>query len=157
MTIKIRPVLSVVILLHFGTVLNPSLSYPQEKNEEKEEVSPSVGSGKAIAQADKKKGFQLSQSAIRTIGLKFLTIKNLEDYQLPAEALVRFQEEFGVYRFRNGWFRLVEIRPVFTTKSHFTTRTNEIQANDQIVIDGVPLLRVAELEVLGGTGDGDGH
>lgn len=129
----------------------------EEEGEGKEEGSASVGPGKAIPQADKKQGFQLSLSAVQTLGIKFQTIQSQGIHRLPTQALVRFQDESGVYRFKEGWFKLIEIHPLSQSASEITVKTDEIQSGDQVVITGVPLLRVAELEAWGGSGDGHGH
>lgn len=124
---------------------------------EEEEPSASVGPGKAITHATKKSGIQLSQSAVQTLGLKLQTVQTRGIHIVPKKAVARFQDEAGVFRLRDGWYKLVEITPLPQSETQCTVKTDDIQPGDQIVIEGAHLLRVAELEAWGGSGDGHGH
>lgn len=148
----------VLVSLFIATELPSSWAHShEEEGEEKEEGSASVGPGKAITQADKKEGIQLSKNAIQSLGIKLQVIQSEKTHRFPKQALVHFQDEVGIYRLRGDWFKLVEIQILSQTGSEVTVKTDEIQPKDQIVIGGVPLLRVAELEAWGGSGDGHGH
>lgn len=126
--------------------------------EEEEEGGARVGPGKAITAASKKDGIKLSDKAIQTLGLRYQQIKSEGAHKLPAKAVVYFQGEMGVYRLRNGFFKLIEeIALTSKTSTEVTVKTAQIKSGDQVVIDGVPLLRAAELEAWGGSGDGHGH
>jgi hypothetical protein len=94
------------------------------------------------------------------LGLSGLKISSQGVHTVPARSLVYFQDEVGVYRLRNGWYKLVEIpapEKKLSGAELVTIRTEELQPGDQVIQTGVPLLRVAELEAWGGSGDGHGH
>lgn len=128
-----------------------------DHEEEGEEGGSGVGPGKAITAASKTQGIQLSEFAVKTLGLKTAPIVAPSNHRLSPGALVKFQNEAGVYRLRGGWFKLIEGKLLSLSATEALFQSNELRPGDQIVIEGVPLLRVAELEAWGGSGDGHGH
>lgn len=128
----------------------------EEHKEEAEEASPGVGPNKAITEADHEKGFKLSPEATKTLAIKSAPATHLTSGGgiVPKSALAFFQGEVGVYRLRDGWYKLVEVTLTPKTSS---IKTNEFKANDQIVVEGVPLLRIADLDASGGNEEGHGH
>lgn len=128
-----------------------------EEDEEEEEGAASVGPGKAITAASKQTGIQLSEKAVQTLGLKTTTIESQNIHRLSPKAVVSFQDEMGVYRLRSGWYKLIEIEISSKSAQEIVVKSAELKPGDQIVTEGVGLLRVAELEAFGGSGEGHGH
>ena len=124
---------------------------------EEEEGGARFGPGKAITAANKKDGIQLSERAVKTLGLGYMNVSGQGIFKLPFKSAVFFQDEVGVYRLKNGWHKLIEVELVSKTAAEVVVKTSEINSGDQIAKDGVPLLRAAELEAWGGSGDGHGH
>ncbi len=124
---------------------------------EEEEGGARFGPGKAITAANKKDGIQLSEKAVKTLGLSYVAATGDGTFKLPFKTAVFFQDEVGVYRLKNGWHKLIEVQLISKTASEVVVKTAELKAGDQIAKDGVPLLRAAELEAWGGSGDGHGH
>lgn len=120
------------------------------------EVAASVGPGKAVTAASPKTGLQLSEKGVRTLGLRTAAIGKAP-FRVPVSALVYFQSEVGVYRLKEGWFKLVEITVVQKNASEATVSSEELAPGDTLVVSGVGGLRVAELEAFGGSGEGHGH
>lgn len=101
-------------------------------------MSGSVGPGKAVEEAHEEKGIRLSAKALKRLGIKTIAVPQSPS-AYPASSLVKYQEETGVYRFQQGWFKLIPLdSPSF-------------QRGDEIVISGAALLRAAELDAFGGT------
>src|SRR5690349_2921574 len=75
-----------------------------EHDEEKEADAANVGPDFAVLEADPDQGFRLSEKAMKALGVE---LEPLSD-ALPLESVVRFKDESGVYRWREGWFKLVE-------------------------------------------------
>lgn len=125
---------------------------------EEEEGSGRIGPGKAIIAVSKKDGFQLSKSAVKTLGLSYLPVSESgKGIRLPASCAVYFLDEVGIYRLRNRWFKLIEVELVSNDSREVQIKTDELKSGDEVVKSGVPLLRAAELESQGGSGDGHGH
>ncbi len=94
---------------------------------------------KAILETSATGEFRLSDKAIRTIGLVMQPIQSASE-TIPESALVHSLDKMGVYRFRKGWFKFIPLE----------TRSAELASGDQIVVQGVALLRVAEMDAFGG-------
>jgi len=122
-----------------------------------EKISPTVGSGKAVTEASREKGIKLSEKALQVLGIQVRPIMGNSPFQIPAAALVYFQDEIGVYRFRGGFFTLIPVKILKKTESDITLMSGELRPGDGIAQKGVGFLRVAELEAFGGAEEGHGH
>ena len=129
----------------------------EEEGEEEEETGGRFGVGKAIVAASRKTGIQLSEKAVKSLGLSYTKLEGGSPFKVPLKCVVFFQKEVGIYRFKNGRYKLVEVELLSKTSTEATVKASELTSGDQIVKDGVPLLRAAELEAWGGSGDGHGH
>lgn len=127
-------------------------------HEEEEEGGARFGEGKAITAGNKKDGIQLSAKAVQTLKLAHAPVQSSGgNFKVPFKSAVFFQDEVGVYRFKDGWYKLIEVELVSKNSTEVVVKTSELKSGDQIVTSGVPLLRAAELEAWGGSGDGHGH
>jgi hypothetical protein len=129
----------------------------EEHHGEEQEASSSVGPGNAVPEANSETGFKLSEKALRTLGLQLETIQPQNTYTLSRSAIVYFKDEAGVYRLRDGWFKLVQGDTEAQGSQVRFTPKESFQNGDQIVVKGVPLLRVADLDAFGGSGEGHAH
>lgn len=100
-----------------------------------------TGQGKAILEASAERGMKLSEKALKRLGVK--TAKLASPSRIPKSALVQSAEETSVFVVREGWFKRVH--------------ADDLKGGETIVIAGAPLLRVAELDVLGGEETGHDH
>lgn len=106
--------------------------------------SKAIGEGKAIEEVDEEKGFEMSDEAKNTIGVK------LKDFTqspiiIPKEALVVSLDKRGIYRFRHNFFKMIPAKIEDETQSTFTVAVNDIKEGDQIAVGGVGLLRVTDI------------
>lgn len=124
---------------------------------EEEEGGGRFGPGKAITAASKKDGIQLSEKALKTLGINYVSVTGEGTFKVPLKSVVFSQDEVGIYRFRSGWHKIIDVQLVSKTATEAVIKTSELNSGDQIAKDGVPLLRAAELEAWGGSGDGHGH
>lgn len=119
-----------------------------DEHEESEEGSVGgVGKGNAVTAADENDGIRLSPKAIETMGIKTAPYNK---GQIPASALVRYQDNIGVYRLRNDWFKLLPIRIKGQQGDILTILAADLEPNDQIVIERTGLMRAAELDAFSG-------
>ncbi len=130
----------------------------EETHEEAAEISSEVGPENAVTEANREDGFKLSEAALKTLGIETTLARN-QFILVPEEAIVSFQAETGVYRFRDGWFKLVEGKAERSGKSmRFSPeRQEDLKPGDRVAITGVPLLRVTELDTFGGSEEGHAH
>lgn len=110
-----------------------------------------VGPGKAVEAANEKEGFRLSEKALKSMALSFAKVISHQQ-AVPTQALVSFQDFSAIYRYRDGWFRLVEIEPsVNSGRASFSSK--EFRPGDQMVVQGGNMLRVVELDIFGPEAD----
>lgn len=125
--------------------------------EHEEEGGDRTGPGKAVLEASAERGMRLSEPASKRIGVKTVPVGKEPVHRLPVAALVVSEEEVGVYRLREGWFKHVDVEVVSRERGSAVVRSGDLAAGDRVVVAGAPLLRVAELDVLGGEGADHGH
>lgn len=144
--------LSIFIVFFF---LSLGLSSPAKADEADEAVS-SVGAGKAVLEAKEGLGFKLSEAAMKTLEVKLETVTARGAVFVPASSIANLKGETGVYRLRQGYFKLIEgeVSDGKERVRFVPQNTGDVIKGDQIAITAVPLLRVTELDVMG-EGDED--
>ena len=123
--------------------------------DEDDEPKKKTNSVKAILATDKEKGFKLSDSAIRRLNISYQTLREEKIFKIPDGAVVYHESETGVYVFKDGWFKLIDVDIEKTIGKYVIIKSSILVKGSQIVISGVSLLRVAELDAFGGTRDMD--
>lgn len=106
--------------------------------------SKAIGKNKAIISVDDVKGFQLSKEAIQTLKLKLQTV-NGSELLITKNTLVTSKGTKGIYRFRAGFFKFLPVVLKKEDKGMYFITVKELGFGDQIVVDGVDLLRVADV------------
>lgn len=129
--------------------------------DESERTAAHIGPGKAISAVSHDLGFSLSEKAKEALGIQYFKIEeNSVSYFIPSSALVTYQEYQGVYRYREGWFKLLPLTSVRTSNPkliNIRASESELKSGDQIVVHGAGLLRVADLDAFGSAEAGHGH
>lgn len=129
-------------------------------HEEHGEHEEAFGEGKAVT-AVKGDGqfFKLSELALTTLEIKTGELDQIKgnQFEIPSGALVRFQNERGVYRVSEGWFELVKVKVISEHKAGIVVESSKLAGSDKIAVGGVPLLRVAHLQASGQGGKGHAH
>lgn len=108
-----------------------------------------AGPNMAVQEASLKDGFRLTDKAKEIIGVKTKALSS-KPYVVPLSALVHYGDKLGVYRLRDGWFKLIEIQKNNKGSTDVSLDNSEFKDGDQIAIEGVALLRVSEMDAFGG-------
>ncbi len=108
-----------------------------------EEGSRKVGEGKAVLELDKQKGFKLSPEAYQALGVKHQRVENGQ-FHIPKSALVRMKNTTGIYRYKDQFFSLISVGVLNEDKNQYHLKT-PLKAGDHVVVQGVELLRVADI------------
>jgi hypothetical protein len=106
--------------------------------------------GKAVYETSSELGMKLNEKALKNIEVRTKKIDRITLLSIPIEGLVFFQNHIGVYRLRDGWFKLIKVQVMKKNDSEATIQTSELRSGDEIAIHGADLLRVAELDAFGG-------
>ena len=99
---------------------------------------------KAVLLVDEEEGLKLSDEAIKTIGIKFIT-PTTNRFTILKSALVSSMRTTGVYRFREGSFKLIPVTVVKDSDEKYLVSTAEFTTGDKVVVGGASLLRVADI------------
>ncbi|MFW7382220.1 MAG: hypothetical protein ACOH5I_25695 [Oligoflexus sp.] len=123
----------------------------------------SFGENKAIQEV-KNEGqeFRLSEAAINRLGVQTKPLNAQRKGQayfvvIPKSYLVFSQNEVGLFVSRDRWFRFLHAEVVKTVGNNYEIKISEIPDGHELVTEGVPLLRVAQLEAMGKGGKGHVH
>ena len=103
-----------------------------------------IGKGKAIEEVDEVKGFRLSKEAIKTLKLKLTTVDG-SSFKVEKNTLITSKDKKGVYRFRANFFKFLTARIIKEQSDGYMIEVEGVEFGDQIVVDGVGLLRVADV------------
>ena len=120
---------------------------------DKEAASLNTGPDKAVLEASKEKGLKLSAEAIKTINLKLEPVHSGGPIEVPTKSVIFFQDFTGVYRVRDGWFKLIEVELGTQDVSKVSFSSKEFNNGDQIVIEGSPYLRATDMDIWGPQSD----
>jgi len=106
--------------------------------------------GKAVFEISPETGMKMNEVALKNIEVQIRKSAGGEQQLLPKSALVFYQDKIGIYRLRDGWFKLVEVKVIRRDEKTATIQLKDSNSNDQIVISGGALMRVAEMDAFGG-------
>ena len=145
-------------------LLTIGCSKPEEYSEEAEHshnAEKKLGGEKAVTKADEQKGIKLASHSINLLKIKTVLLQkfatNQYVYQIPKSSLVYFEDKVGIYYKRGEWYNLKGVKIHSNTGSTVAISTKYLLNIDQLVVSGVPLLRLAHLEAFGASGEGHGH
>lgn len=126
-------------------------------SEEEEGQSAKVGPDKGIIQADEHEGFKLSAEALKNFDLKFIKVDERTVFSIPTSAIVYSGEEVNVFRVRDGFFKRIDFKTIRKTANEVTLSSEQLKGGDQIVVQGISFLRVAELSAFSSSNAGHAH
>lgn len=118
--------------------------------------SKAIGKGKAIEEVKEQDGFKLSDEALKSLNVKLESI-NSSEFKISKQSLVTSKNQKGIYRYRDGFFKFLEIKILKEESGDYLVKCNDLKFGDQIVVSGVGLLRVADVYSTDKSEYGHGH
>jgi hypothetical protein len=101
--------------------------------------------GKAVYEISAEKGMKLTKAALENIEVKTVKITEGFEASVPLSSLVQFQDQLGVYRVREDWFKLIKVEVI--KKNYQSAQIHgDFLPGDSLVIEGASLLRISELD-----------
>jgi len=76
---------------------------------------------------------------------------------IPKEALVVSLNKRGIYRYRNGFFKILPVKIEGEDENTFTVAVKGLRSGDEIAVGGVGLLRVTDVYSTDTSEYGHGH
>ena len=104
--------------------------------------------------------FKLSKEANQALKVKASPLGNFKqgsNFTVPKKSVVFFQNEVGIFVVENDWIQLVSIKVNFQEKDRVNISGDRLNSSMNLIIAGVPLVRVAHLEASGQGGQGHAH
>lgn len=111
--------------------------------EHEEEGGSNIGPEKGITEKAEA-GFKLSPEAFRTMEIQTKEFSGGQ-MKIPLKAIVSIRDEKTIYRLRDGWFKRVKVQILQTNGGSAEISSHSFKDGDQIVVEGVGFVRVAEI------------
>ncbi len=127
-----------------------------EKSEEAE-ANKSVGTEKGIIEASEKLGFKLSPEAIKRIGFKTIKFTPTFPCKISIDSILESKNEVNIYRIREGYIKRIDFEKIRTINNFIEIKSNELKIDDEIILDKIGFIRLAELAAYGGNENGHSH
>ena len=122
-----------------------------------DEESGNVGPDKGILEASEEKGFKLSPQAVKNFELKTQKLSGSGPWTVPHSAKLLSGEEMNIYRQRDGYFKRIDFNAIKRTPQQLTLSSKDLRSGDEVVVNGIGFLRIAELTAFGGAPEGHSH
>lgn len=126
--------------------VNVSFSEEEHGHDEHEEhgSSKAIGEGKAIVEVSEENGFKLSDESISFLNIKFEKI-NGRRFLIKREALAVNRKQKGIYRYRDGFFKFLEVAEIEYSKLGLYVTVSDIKAGDEVAVDHLDLIKVCDI------------
>jgi hypothetical protein len=128
----------------------------EEKHEEEEENSK-IGPDKGILKADEKLGFILSPEAMKNFGVKTIKLSGEKAWILPSKARVLSQNEVNIFRIRNQFIKRIDFKVLLSEGPNLKIESSDLMNGDEIIVQGIGFVRIAEITAFGGASEGHSH
>ncbi len=128
-----------------------------EHGTHEEEAPSNVGPQKGILEANASKGIKLSPEALKNFEIRTLKLIVPGPWTLPSSAKLSAGEEVNIYRVRENYFKRIDFKLLKKTHEQMSIASDELKVGDEIVINGVGFLRIAEIAAFGGAPSGHSH
>lgn len=101
--------------------------------------------------------FKLSEESLKRLNVKFSKLTKAGPWLVPKESIVRIKFSRGIYRRYEGDITFVLIKIIKDLGEHVLIQSPDLELDDEIAIQGVSFLRVAETDLKSTTVDACAH
>ncbi len=122
-----------------------------------EEGGSQVGPDKGILEANEASGIKLAPQAEKNFAIKRIKVPANGIVELPKKAIVTAVSEVNIVRYRDGFYKRVDFEEVNRTPTTVMIRSKDLKSTDEVVVQGLGFLRIAEISAFGGESEGHGH
>ena len=106
--------------------------------------SKAIGQGKAIENVDEVQGFKLSKEAVSTLKLALKSMST-NTLSIGKNSIVISKSNKGIYRYRSGFFKFIPVQIIKELENGYLIKVETFEFGDQMVVQGVDLLRVSDV------------
>lgn len=111
----------------------------------------------AVTAFDPEEGFKMSDAALQTLGVRFAKIDGHGSWTVSKNALVWIKHTSGVYRRFENWISFILVEVVSKKDGSVTIRSEDLQAGDEVAVEGASFLRMTEADLNADTVDSCSH
>ncbi len=129
-----------------------SEEHHEHENEHEHEENSQVGEGKGITAASEDEGIKLSPQAEKNFD-----IEKIKGTVIAQSAIVKVGDEVNLYRYRDGFYKRIDFQIIKKDGDKIHIKSVDLKKNDQIVVQGMGFIRVAEIAAFGGAVTGHSH
>lgn len=129
----------------------------EHEGDHHEEENNKIGPTKGILKADKELGFILSPEAVKNFGLSTLKLSAASSWTIPLKARVLSKDEVNLFRIRNGHIKRIDFEKLSNDGDNMKVKSSELLSGDEVIVDGVGYVRIAEITAFGGGTEGHSH
>ncbi len=101
-------------------------------------------------------GFKLGPAGMKTFEIKLLKVTTAQ-VNIQKAAIYKGLNEVNLYRLREGHFKRIDFKTISKTPDGLLVSSPDLKNGDEIVIQGVGFLRMAEIAATGGLSDFHSH
>lgn len=118
-----------------------------------------LGAGAAVTAGTKNEdgSFKLTEESLGFLGVRFMKLGSSKAWEIPAAALVRIKFTTGVYRRYEGDITYIMVKAQKTAGSNYLISSGDLEAGDEVAVEGVNYLRMTESDLKSGTVDSCAH
>jgi len=134
----------------------------EEHGEHGDEHSKEFGPDKGVLDFSQDKGLILAAQAENRFQVKYSRAKyhrkkKPHTYNVSGLVIIWDENETYIYRKRDGWLKMIPVRVISKSHHQYLIYAKDVISSDEILVRGVPLVRLAELNASGASGEGHGH
>jgi len=118
--------------------------------------SKAIGDNKAITVVDDTNGFKISAEAFKSLKIKLEKMSGTR-LLITKETLVTSKNAKGIYRFRDNFFKFIPVEIIKEDHGKYLVETSHFKDSDEVVVEGVNLLRVTDIYSTDTAEYGHGH
>ena len=144
-----------IALLFLGSTAVLAHDHDAESGAEGERSK--VGPDKGVTHADEHEGFALNERAARNFALQTSPVKGKAPWIVPASALVSSGTEKQIFRFRDGYWKAVDVELIKRDARTVTIKSPDLAPTDRIAVTGVGYLKIVEQSIFGPETPGHVH
>jgi hypothetical protein len=122
-----------------------------------EAAKSKFGKDSAVTAFDSEEGFKMNETALSSLGVQFRKLEGSGAWSIPKDALVRIKHVTGVYRRVEGWISFVLVETPGKSNGQVTIRSEDLQAGDEVAVEGASFLRMTEADLNADTVDSCAH
>lgn len=121
------------------------------------EMGGNVGPKKGVQAVSHEEGMTIAPAAVKRLDLQTTTLEGNPPWLVSKEGLIFSKDDKFVYLAKDNKYKSIQVEATPVGNGNYKINSWKLKAQDQIVIKGTSLLRIAELDAGEGEEEEDEH